>query len=283
MPVRSTPTMTGLSTGMPRTIDFVMADVTALLGGSGDHCSGGVPRGLRGCVDTVLMNPPFGTKKKGVDMEFLAAAFQAQQSQANLSPVDDAGWKGRGLCVLYHARVHDKCLPHVEGGRKVGKFFCHTWKEGGRDPAGPFSRSLPSLAFTTAQIEAFWLSKASAITRCKERSGAGPRRFRGAGLPGMGLPCKFLISRLESRDLSLNPGFNASTCDAPAPPLPLIQTPASRPHPHKAGLYKKVPVSAFVRAELPTRLPALLDFERRRLLPAQELYSLAHPAASRKV
>lgn len=27
-------------------------------------------------VDTVVMNPPFGTRRKGADMEFLSAALQ---------------------------------------------------------------------------------------------------------------------------------------------------------------------------------------------------------------
>ena len=29
-------------------------------------------------VDTVVMNPPFGTRKKGADMDFLAAALKVK-------------------------------------------------------------------------------------------------------------------------------------------------------------------------------------------------------------
>lgn len=29
-------------------------------------------------VDTVVMNPPFGTRKKGADMDFLAVALKVQ-------------------------------------------------------------------------------------------------------------------------------------------------------------------------------------------------------------
>ncbi|KAL1203226.1 hypothetical protein V5N11_032932 [Cardamine amara subsp. amara] len=44
-------------------IDFVQCDVTKLE--------------LKGqIVDTVVMNPPFGTRKKGADMEFLSAAMK---------------------------------------------------------------------------------------------------------------------------------------------------------------------------------------------------------------
>ena len=31
---------------------------------------------LAGKIDTVVMNPPFGTRKKGMDMEFLSMALQ---------------------------------------------------------------------------------------------------------------------------------------------------------------------------------------------------------------
>lgn len=30
-------------------------------------------------VDTVVMNPPFGTRKKGADLEFLSAALKVKQ------------------------------------------------------------------------------------------------------------------------------------------------------------------------------------------------------------
>ncbi|CAB81471.1 putative protein [Arabidopsis thaliana] len=44
-------------------IDFVQCDITKLE--------------LKGLiVDTVVMNPPFGTRKKGADMEFLSAAMK---------------------------------------------------------------------------------------------------------------------------------------------------------------------------------------------------------------
>ncbi|XP_019086413.1 PREDICTED: methyltransferase-like protein 5 [Camelina sativa] len=44
-------------------IDFVQCDITKLE--------------LKGqIVDTVVMNPPFGTRKKGADMEFLSAAMK---------------------------------------------------------------------------------------------------------------------------------------------------------------------------------------------------------------
>jgi predicted RNA methylase len=32
-------------------------------------------------VDTVIMNPPFGTRRKGADMEFLAAALKVDPWQ----------------------------------------------------------------------------------------------------------------------------------------------------------------------------------------------------------
>lgn len=41
-------------------------------GGAGGTCS---TSGRRLCADTVIMNPPFGTKRKGVDAVFLRAAF----------------------------------------------------------------------------------------------------------------------------------------------------------------------------------------------------------------
>lgn len=31
-------------------------------------------------VDTVVMNPPFGTRKKGVDMDFLSVALKVKSS-----------------------------------------------------------------------------------------------------------------------------------------------------------------------------------------------------------
>lgn len=34
--------------------------------------------GDRLCADTVIMNPPFGTRRRGADMDFLRAAFAGQ-------------------------------------------------------------------------------------------------------------------------------------------------------------------------------------------------------------
>lgn len=34
------------------------------------------------CVDTVVMNPPFGTRKKGADVAFLHAAFRVRRPPA---------------------------------------------------------------------------------------------------------------------------------------------------------------------------------------------------------
>jgi rRNA N6-adenosine-methyltransferase METTL5 len=48
----------------PLPIDFIQSDVTHLL--RHHHLS----------ADTVIMNPPFGTRKKGADAEFLTTAFQ---------------------------------------------------------------------------------------------------------------------------------------------------------------------------------------------------------------
>jgi rRNA N6-adenosine-methyltransferase METTL5 len=48
-------------------VDFVAADIVHLLPG------GSVTRPLQ-IVDTVIMNPPFGTKRKGIDMVFLQVA-----------------------------------------------------------------------------------------------------------------------------------------------------------------------------------------------------------------
>lgn len=48
-------------------VDFLMADVVSLAG---------VTSGLLGLYDTVVMNPPFGTKRKGMDICFLQIAVQ---------------------------------------------------------------------------------------------------------------------------------------------------------------------------------------------------------------
>ena len=45
-------------------IDLLQADVSNLA------------KQLRHPVDTVIMNPPFGTRRKGADLDFLRAAFQ---------------------------------------------------------------------------------------------------------------------------------------------------------------------------------------------------------------
>jgi len=82
----------------------------------GDGTTGGVPGGTgaliswkwRKCVDTVVMNPPFGTKRKGIDMAFLEAAVcLARRSVYSLHKsstrayiqgrVDRMGCKGRPI------------------------------------------------------------------------------------------------------------------------------------------------------------------------------------------
>lgn len=52
----------------PLPIEFINCDVTSL----------SQQQKLR--ADTVIMNPPFGTRKKGIDMEFLRVAFQISKS-----------------------------------------------------------------------------------------------------------------------------------------------------------------------------------------------------------
>lgn len=47
-------------------IDFLQCDVRQQL----------TSRSTRLTADVVIMNPPFGTRRKGADMEFLQAAFQ---------------------------------------------------------------------------------------------------------------------------------------------------------------------------------------------------------------
>eukprot|EP00736_Rhodelphis_marinus_P011937 Rmarinus@m.20173 len=49
-------------------VDFVRCDIPSYFDGEN-----GFPRKF---FDTIVMNPPFGTRKKGVDMEFLKVAFQ---------------------------------------------------------------------------------------------------------------------------------------------------------------------------------------------------------------
>ncbi|KIY96084.1 Methyltransferase-like protein 5 [Monoraphidium neglectum] len=64
----------------PLPVDFVLADVLSIAdssacstSGSNSSGSGGGPwRRLR--CDTVIMNPPFGTRRKGADVDFLRAA-----------------------------------------------------------------------------------------------------------------------------------------------------------------------------------------------------------------
>jgi rRNA N6-adenosine-methyltransferase METTL5 len=50
------------------TMDLIRADVIRVAGRSGS--------GLLGVVDTVVMNPPFGTKRKGIDVCFLQVAVE---------------------------------------------------------------------------------------------------------------------------------------------------------------------------------------------------------------
>lgn len=52
----------------PPALDLLRADVLAAAGERGDA--------PLGAVDTVVMNPPFGTKRRGVDVAFLQAAVQ---------------------------------------------------------------------------------------------------------------------------------------------------------------------------------------------------------------
>ena len=47
-------------------MDLMLANVSQLCGQSPLRCR----------ADVVVMNPPFGTRKKGADMEFLRAAFR---------------------------------------------------------------------------------------------------------------------------------------------------------------------------------------------------------------
>lgn len=51
-------------------IDLVQCNISQLQSGS-------VPL----WADVVIMNPPFGTRRKGADLEFLRAAFQVQQTK----------------------------------------------------------------------------------------------------------------------------------------------------------------------------------------------------------
>jgi len=51
-------------------IDLVQCNISQLQSGS-------VPL----WADVVIMNPPFGTRRKGADLEFLRAAFQVQQKK----------------------------------------------------------------------------------------------------------------------------------------------------------------------------------------------------------
>jgi predicted RNA methylase len=50
-------------------IDFLQSDISW-------WAEAGGPPLRRRSVDTVVMNPPFGTRKKGADAAFLRAAFQ---------------------------------------------------------------------------------------------------------------------------------------------------------------------------------------------------------------
>ena len=55
-------------------IDFLQANISQL-----------ESRAVSLWADVVVMNPPFGTRRKGADLEFLRAAFQVNQSDINCS------------------------------------------------------------------------------------------------------------------------------------------------------------------------------------------------------
>lgn len=69
-------------------IDFVRCDVGAL------------GQQSRLLADTVIMNPPFGTRRKGADMDFLRAAFQVTLPDPVLHPLHSAYClrPGQALC-----------------------------------------------------------------------------------------------------------------------------------------------------------------------------------------
>ena len=56
---------------MPRQVDLLQCDVAAVAGA-----------GLR--ADTVVMNPPFGTRRRGADIDFLRAAFAGAVPRARM-------------------------------------------------------------------------------------------------------------------------------------------------------------------------------------------------------
>jgi hypothetical protein len=75
----------------PPQVDFVRADVTSIAADNGDGDGGGgggassSGRGGGGAwrrlaADTVIMNPPFGTRRKGADVDFLRAAARLLRS-----------------------------------------------------------------------------------------------------------------------------------------------------------------------------------------------------------
>ncbi|CAN0900115.1 rRNA N6-adenosine-methyltransferase METTL5 [Linum grandiflorum] len=78
---------------------------------------------LRGCVvDTVVMNPPFGTRKKGADMDFLSAALKiASQAVYSLhktstrehikrAALQNLGAKSAEVLCEVSERFHYHCL-----------------------------------------------------------------------------------------------------------------------------------------------------------------------------
>jgi predicted RNA methylase len=56
-------------------MDFILTDISASPAPSASDGSSSNSRGpyemMKGKLDTVVMNPPFGTKLKGIDMVFL--------------------------------------------------------------------------------------------------------------------------------------------------------------------------------------------------------------------
>ena len=65
-------------------------------------------------ADVVVMNPPFGTRRKGADLEFLRAAFQVKQCKRSTSYLLCAGSivQSCGVSVKHPLPVLVQCLCH---------------------------------------------------------------------------------------------------------------------------------------------------------------------------